>query len=53
LPPSPTRLNPVVASLLFTLADNIVDQGGVPGCTSAAAFALRKRAEGDLEMALS
>jgi hypothetical protein len=50
--PSPDRFNPVVASLLYGLTEEIVRLGGVPGCPAAAAADLRSRAENELGMAL-
>jgi hypothetical protein len=46
--PTPADLNPVVASLLYGLAEKVIARGGVPGCDAAKAAALRSRADQDL-----
>jgi hypothetical protein len=43
--PSPTDMNPVIASLLYTLADQVLERGGVPGCPTARAEDLQAWAE--------
>jgi hypothetical protein len=48
-PPAPGELNPVVASLLYSLAGQVVRRGGLSGCDPARAAALLQRAEADLE----
>jgi hypothetical protein len=50
--PSLERINPVVASLLYGLTQQVIEQGGVPGCTAAAADDLRRRAEAEIDLAL-
>jgi hypothetical protein len=50
--PSPDRLNPVVASLLYGLTEEVVRLGGVPGCAAAAAADLRSRAENEVDLEL-
>ncbi len=40
-PPTEEHLNPVVASLLYTLSSTILQSGGAPGCTSVRAAELR------------
>jgi hypothetical protein len=50
--PSAERLNPVVASMLYGLAEKVAAEGGVPGCTAVAADELRRRAEADVDVAL-
>jgi hypothetical protein len=44
-PPSPSVLNPVVASLLYTMGDRIVERGGVDGCDPDKAARLKIRTE--------
>jgi hypothetical protein len=46
--PSADRLNPVVASLLYGLADRVIGSGSLPGFGTAQAFAVRERAEFEL-----
>jgi len=48
-PPSPTEMNPVIASLLYELTDRVIDQGGVNGCTTSKAARLQQRAEQNLD----
>ncbi|MFN0051272.1 MAG: glycosyltransferase [Planctomycetales bacterium] len=43
--PTPDSLNPVVASLLHALAERIMEQAGVAGCSPAAALHWREVAE--------
>jgi hypothetical protein len=50
--PSPERINPVVASLLYGLAEKVIERGGVPGCTEASALELRCQAEIDIDLEL-
>ena len=45
IPPSVEELNPVVASLLFRSASQIIELGGVAGCDLATAASLRKKAK--------
>lgn len=47
--PSPYELNPVVASLLMTRCERVIDAGGVPGCDLEKAVALAKYAERGLD----
>jgi hypothetical protein len=47
-PPSAIDINPVVASLLYGLTDQIVERGGVPGCDADRAAGLRDWAEVNL-----
>jgi hypothetical protein len=47
-PPSPGAPNPVLASLLFSLATRLMEQGGVPGCSAEQASVLAATAEGHL-----
>ena len=49
-PPSPTKLNPVVASLVYLAASQILDAGGTLDCTPDQAAQLKKRAEHSLEL---
>lgn len=51
-PPTVAHLNPVVAALLYELADSVAARGGVPGCDAARAVGLRARAEQGLELEL-
>jgi len=46
--PSPQDINPVVASLLHNLTEEIIQQGGVPGCDRQAATKLNGLAERSL-----
>jgi len=48
--PSLLTINSTIASLLFRLADRIVDQGGVAGCDAESAAHLRAFAEDYLEL---
>jgi len=48
--PSAAALNPVVASLLFGLACQVLDRGGVLGCSAEKAAALRQHAEANLDV---
>ncbi len=42
--PGPDHLNPVVASLLYTLSSEVVEMGGIPGCSVQRAQQLRNMA---------
>jgi hypothetical protein len=48
--PSLTSINSIVASLLFRLADRVVERGGVAGCDTRSAVHLRDCAEEYLEL---
>jgi hypothetical protein len=50
--PSPDRLNPVVASLLYGLTEEVIRRGGLPDCSAAAAADLRRWAETEVDVAL-
>jgi hypothetical protein len=50
--PARDRVNPVVAALLYDLADRILERGGVHGCDAATAAALRDRFEDELDLEL-
>ena len=41
-PPTPQHLNPVVASLLYTLSSQMLTSGGLPGCSQVRAAELQK-----------
>ena len=43
-PPTEDHLNPVVASLLYTLSSKVAQSDGLPGCSSARAVELRNLA---------
>ena len=43
--PTPRSVNPVVASMLYRICDEIVAQGGAPGCSAEAATRLRELGE--------
>jgi hypothetical protein len=47
-PPGPFDVNPVVASLVYGLAEQIVERGGVAGCAAERAAGLRSWAETNL-----
>jgi hypothetical protein len=51
--PSLDRLNPVVASFLYTLTAEIIEQGGVPDCSLAKAETLQAWAGRHLKVELS
>ena len=42
--PGPEKINPVIASLLYQVAVDVMDAGGLPGCTVAEAVDLKARA---------
>jgi len=44
-PPRRENLNPVTASLLYKVASQVLELGGVPGCDALKAAALREHAE--------
>src|SRR5262249_11471394 len=44
-PPSVDEINPVVASLLFGITDEVIARGGAPGLDLEEAVALQLRAE--------
>ena len=44
-PPTPRSVNPVVASMLYRICDELVAQGGAPGCSAEAARRLRELGE--------
>jgi len=46
--PSPTKINHVVASLLYHLAKYVIDRGGAAGCDVEKATELRGWARGNL-----
>jgi glycosyltransferase involved in cell wall biosynthesis len=46
--PSPENINPVIASLLYNLMREVIDRGGVPGCSAAQATDLKRWAEWSL-----
>jgi hypothetical protein len=48
--PSANELSPVVASLLFALAEQILERGGVSGCDPEQATALQQQAEADIDV---
>lgn len=48
--PSVDEPNPVVASLLYELADRVIDQHGMPGCTANKASKLKELAETNLDV---
>ncbi|WP_182868583.1 hypothetical protein [Stieleria mannarensis] len=47
-PPSQSDLNPIVASLLYALSEQVVDENGVPGCDLETAKGLNRWAERSL-----
>ena len=49
-PPTFERWNPVIASLLFELTQQVVDRGGALGCSATAAKALQTRVDLALEI---
>jgi len=51
--PAPGRINPVIASLLYGLAERIAAAGKAPGCPEGKAAALRRRAAGELAVVKS
>ena len=44
-PPSPRKVNPALASLLYLLSEEVIERGGVAGCSVEHASALRSFAE--------
>lgn len=50
LPPSHAEINPVIASLLYQLADGVIKRGGVQGCPAGKAAALQSWAQVNLEV---
>jgi hypothetical protein len=51
-PPAGDELNPVVASLVFSMSDQVIRRGGVPGCDVLRATRLREQAESQLDLEL-
>jgi hypothetical protein len=51
-PPTLTEFNPVIASLVFELAEEVIAAGGVSGCTLEKAERLRETAEAQLDLEL-
>ena len=47
-PPSPEYLNPVVASLLYTLSSTVIQSDGLPGCSRSKATELQQLAAAGL-----
>ncbi|MCU0870915.1 MAG: hypothetical protein MUE50_01080 [Pirellulaceae bacterium] len=50
-PPTVDQLNPVVASLVFRAASQVLRVGGLPACDVQRAAALRSRVEAELDLA--
>jgi hypothetical protein len=50
-PPTSTSWNPVIASLVLDLADEVASRGGVAGCSADRAIGLRRTAEAALDVA--
>jgi hypothetical protein len=48
--PSHAEINPIIASLLYELADRIIKRGGVQGCHAGKATALQSWAQVNLEV---
>ena len=47
--PTSQEINPVLASLLYALTDQVLARGGVPGCEPSRASAVQHWAEGQLD----
>ena len=52
-PPTSQQWNPVIASLLFELTQQVLDRGGVSGCSTEVAKALQDRVHSALEVEAS
>ena len=49
-PPAASRWNPVIASLLFDLTDQVVTRGGIEGCSTESARTLQAKVHAALEV---